>query len=264
MKRYVKYFLFFLILLGCDNNSKLSLNDLVYEEIESNWKKNIISNIIVYNKSNMEPFTGKIDVKNYKGEFKNGQKIGIHREYNYYGDKIIFEGNYKNGIPSGIHKNWNDLGQLIMKVNYENGKKNGLSKRWNDDGDLIKVDYNENEIISYLFNSSLNSTIEGEYESQDFGYYNQSKERRYKVFIKKIDNEFCAIMINNYKNPQQLDNIIFTVGDIKVSFYSYVDEKTKFNYKWMNGSNSKIIGEAFIAGNKIELDSGFPLYRLKE
>ena len=135
------------------------INSLVYTENKSVWLPSEISNDIVFLKSTMTPFTGKLsNLKgNYSGRFVNGKKDGTHKKYIGNGD-LQYQGRYINGIPDGFHQEWHSNGQLVLEVNYKLGKRFGLSKIWNSDGLLIELDYGENNIKKYIKDYFKNST----------------------------------------------------------------------------------------------------------
>ena len=49
-------------------------------------------------------------------------------EYDNYYDNLIFEGEYLNGEKIGIIKEYHYNGKLKSECEYSNGKKNGKSK----------------------------------------------------------------------------------------------------------------------------------------
>jgi hypothetical protein len=56
----------------------------------------------------------------------------------------------------------------------------------------------------------------------------------------------------------------FLIGDVKISFYSFVNDSTNFNYKWMNNDGKKLIGEAYLSENNIKLEESNILYRIEK
>ena len=85
--------------------------------------------IAKYNKNIQD----KIDINltNYK-EFSDRyiiyEKDGIGKEYNSYNDKLIFEGEFKNGERNGKGKEYDFMGKIEFEGEYLNGKKNGKGK----------------------------------------------------------------------------------------------------------------------------------------
>ena len=47
-------------------------------------------------------------------------------------------GEFKNGLREGLHKEWFRSGHLKDEINYYNGNKNGEFKYWDDRGQLVK------------------------------------------------------------------------------------------------------------------------------
>ena len=56
----------------------------------------------------------------FDGEYKNGIKNGIGKDYN--NGKLIFEGEYSNGYRNGKGKEYKN-GKLIYKGEYLNGER---------------------------------------------------------------------------------------------------------------------------------------------
>ena len=91
---------------------------------------------LVYVKKDMTLLNGKINDDRHKGEFVNGMKEGLHREwYNNYG-QLESEGNYLNGKIEGLWRSWHENGQLKSEENYLNGEIEGLSRSWHENGQL--------------------------------------------------------------------------------------------------------------------------------
>ena len=70
-------------------------------------------------------FCGELE---YEGEFREGERIGLGKEYNQ--DEIIFEGEFLNG------KRWNGIikecnrNELVYEGEYKNGEKDGKGKEY--------------------------------------------------------------------------------------------------------------------------------------
>ena len=58
-----------------------------------------------------------IEILNYSGELKNGEKNGKGRQYNFE-FKLLFEGEFKFGNRNGKGKEYNDKGELIFEGEY--------------------------------------------------------------------------------------------------------------------------------------------------
>ncbi len=240
MKHNLIFLFICFIFFSCQESK--SLEDLSYEVVKTDWKINKVNNTTVYQKIDMTPFTGKISENTYEGEFINGLKSGVHREFE--NGKLSFEGKYIDGIPVEVHKNWND-DQLIMIKEYKDGKRFGLSRKWNLKGELSKIDYDENKLLKYLKdylnnNDDLNS-IEGEYVM--YKYHSIPKENHYnnrklnEHIIKKIDNEFYAIITYDESNE-------LIIGSIQAVFKSTGDKNIfDANWKMSDGSISSFTAE---------------------
>ena len=72
----------------------------------------------------------------FEGEYLNGERNGIGKEFDHNG-KIIFEGKYLKGKRwIGKYKIYNYSYKLIFKSQYINGEINGDAKEYYDDGSL--------------------------------------------------------------------------------------------------------------------------------
>ena len=92
--------------------------------------------IIKYNKS----LQRKINISLINYIYFTGKYIIYESEYigkEYYGcnDKLIFEGEYYNGERNGIGKEYNEYGNITYEGEYLNGKRKFLKK---DDNIIIK------------------------------------------------------------------------------------------------------------------------------
>ena len=71
----------------------------------------------------------------YDGEYLNGKKNGIGKEY-YMNGSLKFEGEYLNGKKNGKGKEYDDKGELIFEGEFLNDeKKKGRIKEYNKYGD---------------------------------------------------------------------------------------------------------------------------------
>ena len=72
-------------------------------------------------------------LKEYKGEYLNGERNGKGKEYNW--GSLVFEGEYLNGERNGKGKEYNIEGVLIFEGEYLNGKRR-KGKQFNKEGEL--------------------------------------------------------------------------------------------------------------------------------
>ena len=133
----------------------------------------------------------------YDGEFLNGKRNGIGKEYNY-DRKLIFEGEYLNGKRNGKGKEYNDFGVLIFEGEFINDYKSKgkfyvkgkleyegefkIRKKWNGNG------YDKKGKIIYTL---INGTGKVQ-EYNDFGvlifegeYLNGEKNGKAKEYHEK-------------------------------------------------------------------------------
>ena len=239
-------------------NKSTDLNSLTYTSVDSQWYSSKISNDVVYNKINMLPFTGEISNKEYSGSFKNGKKIGTHKNYGYDG-MLISKGDYNDGLLDGLFQSWSSDGQLLTLVTYDKGQRTGMSKKWNEQGQLIKVDYNEGSIVEYLRDYLITSKdlniIEGEYSAAELDIQND-----YNFIIINIDGQFCSIITKDNIVTDRGNTFSFSIGDVK-AYLTKASKGNKYNSKWIMANRSIIeVGFAFFETNnnslKFELNGG--------
>ena len=65
----------------------------------------------------------------FEGEYKNGERNGKGKEYEY-NNKVIYEGEYKNGERNGTGKAYDNEGELMYEGEYLNGIRNGKGKEY--------------------------------------------------------------------------------------------------------------------------------------
>ena len=106
--------------------SKLNIKLRLYKKLSETF-------IIYDTKIKGKEYESKNKQLIFEGEYKNGKREGIGKEYNYK-NSVIFEGEYKNGKREGKGKEYNDDNKLIFEGEYINGKRNGIGKLFYKDG----------------------------------------------------------------------------------------------------------------------------------
>ena len=109
---------------------KIYYSPKTYERSEIVFNKDL-----VYVKKDMTLLNGKINDDRHKGEFVNGMKEGLHREWNTYG-QLESEGNYLNGEIEDLWRSWHENGQLESEGKYLSGEREGLWRTWYENGQL--------------------------------------------------------------------------------------------------------------------------------
>ena len=232
-KFFIKIVFFFL-------KEKIKLEVLKYNKCLQN-----INNI---NLMNYKLFSNKYIIK-YR---KNGKV----REYSSYADILIFEGEYKNGKKNGIGKEYNFL-TLAYEGNYLNGKRNGYGieynysdpnyifigtflngKKWNG-----KIYDTYNKIISEIKNGKgiikkynirygglkfKGEYINGEINGKGIEYYTNGNIKFEGKYLNGIKWEG--------KGYDENKNIIYELkeGNGTIKEY-YFNGKLKTEYKYVNG-----------------------------
>jgi antitoxin component YwqK of YwqJK toxin-antitoxin module len=73
-----------------------------------------------------------------EGEYVNGLKHGIWREYYDDTGALLIEENYKNGIPHGQYRSFYPNGQLCGEGEFINGFREGYFRLYDEQGVNIK------------------------------------------------------------------------------------------------------------------------------
>ena len=206
----------------------------------------------------------------YEGEYLNGQRNGIGRDYKKVGNKLlIYDGEYLNGKRNGKGKEYlsSDVksaicgkGTLFFEGDYLNGRKwNG--KGYDDNNNVIYEIKNGNGYIKEYFGENL--ILEGE-------YLNGMINGKCKKYFSNKKTEFEGTYLNGKKYGKGKEynnegNLIFEgeyLYNYKIKGKEYYnDGKLKyegeylFNVKW-NGKgydkNGYIIYELINGSGKIK------------
>ena len=124
---------------------------------------------LAYVKKDMSLLNGKINDSLHKGEFVNGMKEGLHREWNANG-QLEKEGSYVNGEIEGLWRSWHANGQLESEGNYIYGKIEGLWRFWHENGQLEKEgNYVDNMLMGSwsFYHKNGNKHAKGVYNGSD-------------------------------------------------------------------------------------------------
>ena len=116
------------------------------EKIHSD--KVLIKDKIAYSKIDGEKLNGIVYNKfDEIGEYINGKKVGLHKEYHKNG-KLKIVGNYGNNKKRGEWKRFYKNGKLKIIGNYNNNNKKGEWKWYYEDGKLMyQANYINDTII---------------------------------------------------------------------------------------------------------------------
>ena len=111
--------------------TKININLLYYKIFSGNYTT-------IYDDNN-DNKRGKIfdEYKNqiiFEGEFSNGKKNGIGKEY--INERLIFEGEYVNGEKKGKWKEYYDNERIKYEGEYHYGERNGKGKEYYKNGEL--------------------------------------------------------------------------------------------------------------------------------
>ena len=125
----------------------------------------------------------------FEGGYKNGQKNGKGKEYDYYGT-LRFEGEYLNGQKNGKGKEYYFDGKLGFEGEFLNGQKNRKGKEYYFDGNLkFEGNYKINRRWAGKGYDPFNNLI---YELKDG-----------KGLIKEYDKDGIKIFEGEYLNGQK-------------------------------------------------------------
>ena len=111
----------------------------------------------------------------FEGDYKNGKRNGIGKEYDYNGE-LKFEGEFQNGKRNGNGKEYHSNGKLQFEGEYLNGEKNGKIKEYYCDG-ILKF---EGE---YLNGKPWNGKI-----------YDKTKNNKINIIHIKLNFSFISVI----------------------------------------------------------------------
>lgn len=124
------------------------------------------------------------------GEFKNGLREGLHKEW-FRSGHLKDEINYYNGIKNGDFKYWDDRGQLVKEGHYVNGELDGFIKEWYHNGN-IKLEVN--------YKAGLMHGLRTEWYKSGHKWSEQVMENGYVVSGKHFYNDGSEITHGNLIN----------------------------------------------------------------
>ena len=98
---------------------------IVFSFLEEKQKLKILK----YNKSFQKTINISINnYKHFKGKYIIYESDEYGKEYNGYDDNLLYEGEYYNGEKNGIGREYDDKGELIYEGEYLNGKRKNFIK----------------------------------------------------------------------------------------------------------------------------------------
>ena len=145
-----------------------------------------INNEKVYNLMNGKGYVYFKDYpKSFKGQYSNGERNGIWKEYHL--NSLLFEGEYKNGKRNGKGKEYNwHLNQIIFEGEYLNGERNGKGK-----------EYFHIDIIHSYKTGDFYGKITHEFEGE---FIDGKRNGKGKEYTKDKKLKFDGYYINNYRS----------------------------------------------------------------
>ena len=142
---------------------KESLRKFFQEVLNLTFEQGVDHNQLVRNgatyylKESETPYTGlcykyydKHGQKGFKGEYKEGKKVGDWTYWYTNGQKKL-EGSYVSGEKQGNWKNWYKNSQIRIDSNYNKGKLVGKNTWWHENGKKKKVaEYRDGKFLSKI------------------------------------------------------------------------------------------------------------------
>lgn len=106
------------------------------------------------------------------GNFKNGERHGLTRQYDYETGVISVEGNYNNGQLEGVWTQYYPFGGVAMVQTYQDGVLNGAAQQYYENGQL-QIDMNYVEGIPEgpykMYYPGGQIQVEGTLEDGEYG-----------------------------------------------------------------------------------------------
>ena len=113
---------------------------------------------------------------NFEGEFLNGERNGIGKEYDYSNGSLEYEGEYLNGKKNGKGKEFTINKKLKFEGEYLDGERHGLGKEYDFNGLLVfegEFMHGKKKGKGKEFNDKGKIIFEGEYV---YGWRRRGKE----------------------------------------------------------------------------------------
>ena len=113
---------------------------------------------------------------NFEGEFLNGERNGIGKEYDYSNGSLEYEGEYLNGKKNGKGKEFTINKKLKFEGEYLDGERHGLGKEYDFNGLLVfegEFMHGKKQGKGKEFNDKGKIIFEGEYV---YGWRRRGKE----------------------------------------------------------------------------------------
>ena len=226
---------------------------IVFSFVEEKQKLKILK----YNKSFQKTINISINnYKHFKGKYIIYESDEYGKEYNGYDDNLLYEGEYYNGEKNGIGREYDDEGELIYEGEYLNGKRKNFIKSDNYIIKKINISGNGN---GQEYDKEGNLLFDGEYLFGDRNgkgkeYYPNNKlkfegeylnGKRNGIGKEYYDNEkikFEGIYLNNKKwegkGYDLLHNIVYELKNGKglIKEYDYYNNQLIFESEFLYGN----------------------------
>jgi len=157
MRKKIIYFVFLILIVGCENYDKLE-----NKEIENIFKPNEIeeikdingNSVAIINKQTKKPLTGIVeyDVRGkicIETSYRNGKIDGITKEY-FGNGKVRRETSYRNGKENGDDKMYYSNGNIFSILKYKDGVRYGVTRNYYIDGSTLReISFKNGKIDGY-------------------------------------------------------------------------------------------------------------------
>ncbi len=159
--------------------------------------------------------TDKINTPVFEGEFKNGLKHNLTKNYNPYGT-IEFQANYYCGKINGLAKYYDLIGNLRLEEEYIYGKGYGRKTRY--------YPFNQSKFFEY---NEIDDLTEGEYK-----FFNSKGET---ILILGYDNNVLKHYIKKNKTGELKDKIDIQNETVSITS-NYPNEKVAIKINFVKGN----------------------------
>lgn len=198
-----------------------------------------------------------------EGDYKNGLKTGVWKEYNVLG-KLINELNWMDGLQSGVQKQYYTNGKLQLIYACDSGKVSGEVNKYFENGSPYFTGYYESDRpaglwTSYYSNDSIENKayfVNGKMVGRRMSYSPEgtlSTEEKFDsegecLSVKYFDINEKQYDITNYSCDSVNYLLHFPNGKIKAKL-SYTDRKRNGLQEYYYPNGQLKIKQSYIYGN---------------
>tara|TARA_B110000238_G_C16097721_1_gene426848 strand:+ start:9 stop:923 length:915 start_codon:yes stop_codon:yes gene_type:complete len=191
------------------------------------------------------PYRNEIDRIEIQGNFTNGQKIGVWKQFNTDGT-LKKEGTYKNGMKEGLFKNFMKNSNVVHEL-YKNDKKDGKWITYDKKGKVVneKTFESGKEIKKTLNDLKLDRNFDEKYKNIDEILSDAYKDEYFFIlqmydFLENKKNDTKSKLVFIKKNHKKFNGAKIMT---KSEMYNQIDYILNVHIKeWKKKKKTDFIG----------------------